>query len=193
MAPSAHLLLDRLIAFRDTLDIERRKVPRANGSAACAKLDHAIAVLTARLNSYDTAVVNALLDTRRRWELRHEIRDAIRPVVTIARTTLQHVPELAILRLPHTGARVAVLVSRLHQLADTVTRHQRIFEREGLATGTADRLRALARRMSIASRPRDISRHGNRRTRGEIMTAIRRGREAVKVLATLMADERSAR
>jgi hypothetical protein len=100
MMPSVNFLLTRLIAFRDALDTKRHKVPRANGSAACAKLDHAIAVLTARLNSYDSAVGQALLNTHRRRELRREIRDAIRPVVTIARTTLQHVPELAILRLP---------------------------------------------------------------------------------------------
>ncbi len=192
MMPSARRALERFNAVRDHLDSQRHQLPRTNASAACAKLDHAIAVLNARLDAYDTAVVQALIDTNQRWQLRCEIHDAVRPIVTIARTVLAQIPELAVLRLPHTSASVGVLIGLLYHLADIVTRHRDTFEAEGLATGTADRLRSLARRLNLAAGMREIGRHGRRRLRLEIATALRRGREAAKLVADMRADERAA-
>ncbi len=193
MTIPARRTLARLTACRAHLERERHRVPGAHASHACAKLDHAIEVLTARLDAYDTAVVRAcLVDTSRLWELRNEIRDALRPVITIARTALCQIPELAALRLPPTNASVGTLIGLLYQLADTVTRHRHAFEAEGLPPGTADRLRSLARRLNLAAGMREINRNGHRRLRREIAVTIRRGREAAKLLADLMADERSA-
>ncbi len=115
-----------------------------------------------------------------------------RPIVTIARTVLAPIPELAVLRLPPAGASVGVLIGLLYHLADIVTRHRDAFEAEGLATGTADRLRSLARRLNLAAGMQEIGRHGRRRLRLEIATALRRGAKAAKLVADMRADERAA-
>ncbi len=193
MKTSARRTLDRFITCRDYLHRERHQLPRTHASFAYAKLDCSVELLTARLDAYDTAVVKArTLDAARLRELRYEIQGAVRPVVTIARTVLGQIPELSVLRLPPTNASVGTLIGLLYQLADTVTRHQGAFEAEGLTTGTADRLRSLARRLNLATGMREISRQGQLRLRREITIAIRRGREAVKLLADLTADECSA-
>jgi hypothetical protein len=192
MKSRARCTLASLIAVQNFLKRHRPELLRCGPCSPRHKLDHAIAVLTARLDSYDTAVIKGPLDTDRRWELRNEIREALRPVITIARTLLYDTPELAVLRLPATGASAGLLISMLYQLADVVTRHCDAFEGEGLATGTGDRLRALARRLNVAVIQRDIARHVNRRTRREISIAMRRGREAEKLLAAMADDEAAA-
>jgi hypothetical protein len=68
----------------DFLDSTRRQLPGVHASAACDKLDHSIAVLTSRLDSYETSVFHARVDTESRGELRADIRDAIRPGVSRA-------------------------------------------------------------------------------------------------------------
>jgi len=149
-----------------------------------------VAGILSTIESREAAQTQSYAEDEAATDERHAIRERLfaklRPVVTMAQTDLEHVPELGAMTLPDADGSAGLLILAANSAADVATRHAREFAGAGLDESVVAELRSLAVRLGHAVTARQASLAWRRRNTAEIVDEALRLRRALKVLDSVM-------
>lgn len=187
MTKSQQATLDRFKRVQEFFDCHATELSDVNRSRARVQFDETLAGLDRSAAEQVAASVRARSQTALRAEQREELIDShLRPIVTIVRACLSHLPRFGSLRMPkkHDSDRELVLAAQ--EVADVVGAERQLFLDEGLPVDFIEQLVEAAGELSELMTARDQGQCETVATTQRVRDLIKAGLERLRLLNALV-------